>query len=155
MSSTPAPSEDTPPAARMPTAVRVAVIVMSVLAGLLLLNAALTWFGREAIADRLVEVGDISRAEAERFLVTWLIPYLVLGLALAVSAFFLPQRQPWARWLGLAATVVICLLTLFSVLAGGSASALSLLLLVLSIAGITSLMSRTTTAWVPRLRSKR
>ena len=29
-----------------------------------------------------------------------LIPYLVLGLILALAAWFLPRRQPWARWIG-------------------------------------------------------
>lgn len=152
MSSPPAPSEDAPPATRMPTSVKVAVIVMSILGGLLLLNAALTWFGREAVADALTKTGNVSRAEAQRFIVTWLIPYLVLGLVLAGSAWFLPRRHAWARWLGLAATTVIGLLTLLSALAGGGVTVLSLLLLVLSIAGITSLISRTTAAWVPRLR---
>ena len=31
------------------------------------------------------------------------VPYLVLGLVLALAAWFLPRRQPWARWIGLAA----------------------------------------------------
>jgi hypothetical protein len=136
----------------MPTSVRVAVIVMSVLAALLLLNAGLTWFGREGVADAIVEAGDVSRAQAERFILTWLVPYLVLGLILAASAWFLPRRQPWARWAGLAASVALGLLTLFSILASGGVTIPSLLLLVLSIAAVTSLMARSTSAWVPRRR---
>ena len=62
MSSTPMPPEEplqdvaptTPPTA-MPASVRVAVIVMSVLAGLLLLYAALTWVNRDQVIDRLIE----------------------------------------------------------------------------------------------------
>ncbi|MCW2700981.1 MAG: rane protein of unknown function [Blastococcus sp.] len=139
----------------MPASVRVAVIVMSLLAGLLLLNAGLTWFSREQLADALVDGGALSRSEARRFVVMWLIPYLTLGLVLAAAAWFLPRRRAWARWIGLAATVVLGLLTLFSVLAGGGVTVGSLLLLVLAIAGITSLMSRSTIGWVPRLRGTR
>jgi hypothetical protein len=137
----------------MPTSVRVAVVLMAVLAGLLVLNAALTWFGRDGVATAIADAGtDISRAEAERFVVLWLVPYLILGLVLALSAWFLPRRQPWARWVGLAATGLLALLTLFSAIAAGGVTVASLLLLVLSVGAITSLVARTTTAWVPRLR---
>jgi hypothetical protein len=53
---------------------------------------------------------------------------------------------------GLAAVVIIFVLTLLSVIVGGAATILTVLLGVLSMAGITCLLSRTTTAWVPRLR---
>jgi len=138
----------------MPTSVRVAVVLMAVLAGLLLLNAVLTWWGREGVARAIAGASaDISRAEAERFVVLWLVPYLVLGIILALSAWFLPRRQAWARWVGLAATALLALLTLVSTIAAGGVSAGSLLLLVLSIGAITSLVARGTKAWVPRLRA--
>ena len=89
----------------MPTSVRVATIVMAVLAALLLSNAALLWYSYDDVVDRLVREGDgVTRAEAEQFVTTSLVPYLVLGLILALAAWFLPRRQPWARWVGLAAT---------------------------------------------------
>ena len=152
MSSTPAPSEDAAPAPRMPTSVRVAVIVMSLLAGLLLLYASLTWFNREQVIDTLVRSGGLSRGDASRVVLTSVIPFTVIGLVLAVSAWALPRRQPWARWIGLAAVVLLGLLTLLSTLASGGATVLSLLLIVLCVAGVSSLLSRSTAAWVPRLR---
>ena len=149
------PAEGTPTAPSMPTSVRVAIIAMAVLAGLLLLNAALTWYGREGVADAIVDAGaDVSRAEAQRYVVLWLVPYLVLGLLFALASWFLPRRQPWARWMGLAASVVLALLTLFSAVTAGGVTVASLLLLVLSIAATTSLLARTTTAYVPSLRTQ-
>ncbi len=155
MSSTPTPSgahppEDATPPAPMPTSVRVSLIVLSVLAALLLLNAGLTWYGREQVADALVAASDLSRSDALQFVVLWMVPYLVLGLVMAASAWFLPRRRPWARWAGLTATTVLGLLTLFSVLVSGGVTFGSLLLLVLSIAAVTSLLSRGTAAWTTR-----
>lgn len=149
----PAGNSPTPPV--MPTSVRVAIIAMAVLAGLLLLNAALTFFGREAVVDRLVEANaDLSRDEARRTVLTVLVPYLVLGVLFALASWFLPRRQPWARWVGLAASTVLGVVTLFSALAAGGVTVISLLLVVLSVAAVTSLLARTTTDYVPRLRSK-
>jgi hypothetical protein len=128
---------------------------MAVLAALLLLNAGLTWWGREGVARAIADAGaDISRAEAERFVVLWLFPYLILGLALALSAWFLPRRQAWARGIGLAATGLLAVLTLFSTVTAGGVSVAGLLLLVLSIAALTSLMAGSTKAWTPKLRAK-
>jgi hypothetical protein len=139
----------------MPASVRVSVIVMSILAGLLLLNVGLTFYGRDNLADALVEAGQgISRDEAMRFILLWMLPYLVLGGMLAVAAWFLPRRQPWARWLGLAASTMLGMLTLLSMIAAGGITIPSLLLVILATAAITSLLSRTTAAWVPRLRSR-
>ncbi len=152
MSSSPAPSDDARSATAMPTAARVAVITMSALAALLLLYSALIWFRRDRIIDDLVQDGSIAREDGTRFLITQLSPFVVLGLLLAASAGFLARRQPWARWLGLAGTVVIALLTLVSVFIGGALSILSLLLAVLSMAAISSLLSRTTKVWLSRLR---
>ena len=72
-----------------------------------------------------------------------------LGAVLALAAWFLPRRRTWALWAGLAATGLLVLVTVaFAVLAGG-VSVASLLLLVLSVAGVTSLLARTTRAWLP------
>jgi hypothetical protein len=138
----------------MPTSVRVAVIVMAALAVLLLLYSGLLWVGRQGVIDRLVEEGSIEPEDGLRFMVTQLSPFVVLGLLLAASAFFLARRRAWARWMGLTAVVIIALLTLASVLLGGIVSVLTLLLAVLSMAGISSLLARTTKAWVPRLRDQ-
>jgi hypothetical protein len=138
----------------MPPSVRVAVIVMSVLAGLLLLYVGLLWIGRQGVIDRLVEDGAIAREDGVGYMVSQLTPFTVLGVLLAVSAFFLSRRRTWARWMGLTAVVIIGLLTLASVLMGGVVSVLTLLLAVLSMAGISSLLARTTKAWLPPLRGK-
>ncbi|MFD2092986.1 hypothetical protein [Blastococcus deserti] len=139
----------------MPPSVRVAVIVMGVLAALLLTNAALLWYGYDAAVDRLVDEGqDISRSEASRFVLMSLVPYLVIGLVLALAAWFLPRRQPWARWIGLAASGLLALLTLMSALSLGGVTIALLLVLVLSLAAVSSLLSRTTGDWVPKLRTR-
>jgi len=149
------PAEGTSAAPSMPTSVRVAIIAMGVLAALLLLNAGLTWFGREGVAEAIVEAGaGVSRDEAETYVVIWVVPYLVLGVLLALASWFLPRRHPWARWIGLASSVVLALLTLFSAVTAGGVTFASLLLLVLAVASITSLLARSTTDYVPSLRTR-
>lgn len=134
----------------MPPSVRVAVGVTAVLALLLLVNAALLGFGFDVAVDRFVDAADdVTRAQAEQFVLLSLVPYAVLGLVLAAAAAFLPRRHGWARWAGLVATGLLGLLTLLSILATGGISVVSLLLLVLSIAGVTSLVARTTREWLP------
>jgi hypothetical protein len=139
----------------MPPSVRVATIVMAVLAALLLLNGAILWYGYDAAVDRIVREGDgISRSEASQFVTMSLVPYVVIGLLLALAAWFLPRRQAWARWTGLAAAGVLAILTLLTTLAAGGVTIGSLLVLVLSVAAVSSLLARTTGAWVPSLRSR-
>ncbi len=148
------PAEGTPARPSMPPSVRVAVIVMGVLAALLLTNAALLWYAYDDAVARLVREGeDISRSEAGQFVLMSLVPYLVIGLALALAAWFLPRRQPWARWTGLAASALLALLSLMSAVSIGGVTLPLLLVLVLSVAAVTSLLARTTGTWVPRLRT--
>jgi hypothetical protein len=154
------PTDQTPaadPAARppMPTSVRVAVIAMGVLAALLITNGALLAATYGAAVDRIVTEGDdVTRSEASQFVIMSLVPYLVLGLLLAVAAWFLPRRQPWARWVGLAASGLLALLSLMSALTLGGITIATLLILVLSVAAVTSLLARTTRDWVPRLGTR-
>ena len=138
----------------MPTSVRVAVIVMSILAGLLLLVAAVTLYALEAGAARLAAEQNISVDDAERGLLLLLAPYLVLGLVFALSAWFVPRRHAWARWLGLTAAAMLGMLQLLSAIMGGGVTVLTLLLFVLSLATISSLAARPTSAWIPRLRAR-
>jgi uncharacterized membrane protein (DUF2068 family) len=132
----------------------VAIIAMGVLAALLLLSGGLLWYGYDTAVETVMESSGASRSEATRFVTLSLVPYLALGLLLALSAWFLPRRQPWARWLGLAAATLLGLLTVFNVAISGGLTFYSLLVLVLSIAAITSLLARTTTDYVPRLRAR-
>jgi glucan phosphoethanolaminetransferase (alkaline phosphatase superfamily) len=148
------PAEGTSPRPSMPASVRVAIIVMGVLAALLLTNAALLWFAYDDAVARLVREGeDISRDEASQFVLMSLVPYLVIGLVLALAAWFLPRRQPWARWMGLAASGLLALLSLMSAVSIGGVTIPLLLVLVLSVAAVTSLLARTTGTWIPKLRS--
>jgi hypothetical protein len=154
VTSSPAPVEGTPAAPTMPTSVRIAVIVMAVMAALLLTSAALLWYGYDALVDRLVGEGNISRADAGRFVTLSIIPNLILGVLLALSAWFLPRRQTWARWTGLATSGLLAVLTTLQLLSGSSLTIASLLLLVLAIAAVTTLASRSTRGFVPRLRAR-
>jgi hypothetical protein len=138
----------------MPTSVRVAVIVMSLLAGLLLLVAAMNLYVLEEFSGRIADEQGISQAEAERSVLLLLAPYLVLGLVFALAAWFVPRRHAWARWLGLTAAALLAMLHLFSAIMGGGVTVLSLLLFVLALAAISSLIARTTSTWVPRLRPR-
>jgi hypothetical protein len=138
----------------MPTSVRVAVIVMSVLAGVLLLVAAVNLYALEEVTARVAEAQGTSTSDAQRGILLLLGPYVVLGLVFALSAWFVARRHAWARWTGLAASSVIGMLLLLTALAGGGITAMSLLLFVLALTAITSLASRTTSAWVPRLRAR-
>jgi hypothetical protein len=139
----------------MPTSVRVAVIVMSVLAGLLLLVTALNLYVLEQAVDRVADAQGVAASEAERVVLLSLGPYVVFGLLFALTSWFVPRRHAWARWLGLATAAMVATLTLLSAFVAGGVTVLSLLLFVLSLAAITSLASRTTSAWMPRLRAAR
>jgi len=144
----PSPAPSARPA--MPPSVRVSIGVLAVLALLLLSNALLLWAGFDIAVDRVVEgTDDITRDEAEQFVLLSLVPFLALGLVLAVAAVSLVRRRGWARWAGVVATGALALLTVVSVLTTGGVTVPSLLLLVLSTAGLTSLMAGTTRAWLP------
>jgi hypothetical protein len=128
---------------------------MGVLAALLLTSSGLLWYGFDGAVDGVLQRNeDISRADAESAVMLSLVPSLVLGLLLALAAWFLPRRQPWARWIGLAAAALLGLINLLLTLTAGAITAYTLLVLVLSVAAVTSLVSRTTGAWVPRLRTR-
>jgi membrane-bound metal-dependent hydrolase YbcI (DUF457 family) len=147
------PAEDAPATPVMPPSVRVAAIVMGVLAALLLVNAGLTWYAYDTIIDRVLdEASGVTRAQAERTVTVSIFLYLVLGLLLALAAWYLPRRQPWARWIGLATSGVLGLLTLVWMVTAGGVTVGWLLLFVLSVGAVTSLLARATGAWVPRLR---
>ena len=139
----------------MPVPVRVAVAVLAVLGALLLLNAALSWVGREGLIDRVAAARNLSRDAAERYLLLSLLPYVPIGVLAAVSAWWLSLGRPWARWTGIATAVVLGILTVASMGAAGGATLGSLLVVVLSLAALTSLLARTTAEWAPRRRPVR
>jgi hypothetical protein len=138
----------------MPTSVRVAIIVMSILAGLLLLNTAVSLYVFDEVAGVVADAQDLPRSEAERITVLWLAPNLVFGLVFALSAWFVPRRHAWARWLGLTVASMLAIFLVLTAGAGGGITIMSLLLFVLCLAAVTSLLARTTSSWMPRLRAR-
>jgi uncharacterized membrane protein len=139
----------------MPVSVRVAAIALGVQAALFLTFAGLLWYRfDDAVTNTVGDGGTVTRAEAEQFLRTALIVFLILGVVLALSAWFLPRRQPWARWVGIAVTALLILLSLFAMATAGTVPIYLLLMLVLSLAAITGLLARTTGAYVPSLRDR-
>ncbi len=137
----------------MPTSARVAVITMGVLAAVLLLYAAITWLGREGLADAVTDAQpDLTEDEAARFVLISALPYFLVGIALALSAWFLPKRRRWAHWTGLGASFLLAVLMLLGMASIGGVTQISLLVLVLAVAATTSLAARPTRDWIPRLR---
>ena len=137
----------------MPTSARVALVLMAALAAMLLLYAAITWLGRDGLAQAVGRARPgLSADEAARYVLVSALPYLVVGLVLAVSAWFLPQRRPWARWTGLAGSFLLAGLMLLGMASIGGVTPISLLVLVLSVAAVTSLLARPTVSWIPRRR---
>jgi hypothetical protein len=140
----------TGPGPGMPVSARVGAGLLGVLAVLLLVSAALTWFGRNVVVDRFVDAQpDLSRGEVTRFVVLGLLRDLVAGLVGAAAAFWLTRRRAWARWAGVVVAGFLGLLTLLSALTAGGATGFSLLLIVLCVGAVTSLLARTTADWAP------
>jgi hypothetical protein len=136
----------------MPTATRVAVILLALLAVLLLANAVLTWLAQETIIDQVVAAGA-NRDDAAQSVLLFMLAYAVVGVAGLLAAVFLPKRRRWARQIGLLTTSLLVVMTLFSVVTGGVISPIGLLVLVASIAGFSSLLSRQTKAWIRGVRT--
>jgi hypothetical protein len=139
----------------MPTSARVAVISMSLLAGLLLLSVTVSLYLQESLAAKLAERAHISMDEAGQRLLAAVLPYLVFGLLFAASAWFLSRRHAWARWVGLTAASLVAMLQLLAALGGAGIALGALLQFVLALVAISALMSKRTAAWVPRLGARR
>jgi hypothetical protein len=143
-------SDEVPP---MPASARVAVVTTGLLAVVLLLYGVITWLGREGLAEAVARAQpQLTADEAARFVLVSALPYFLVGIALALSALFLPKRRRWAHWSGLGATSLLAVLTLLGMVSVGGITPISLLVLVLAVAAATSLAARTTRDWIPRLR---
>jgi glucan phosphoethanolaminetransferase (alkaline phosphatase superfamily) len=139
----------------MPASVRVGAIAMGVLAALLLTYAGLLWYSFDDSVRQIADAAKgVTEDAARRFVLTLLIPSLLLGVLLALAAWFLPRRQAWARWIGLAASGLLAVLMLFSMVGGGGVSVLPLLLFVLAAVAVRCLLLRSTGTWVPPLRAR-
>ena len=146
------PAGSSPEERKTPTAVRVAVLVMWIIGGLLLALSALRVVALDALVDGMTSSSDVSRAQAQRAVLLGLVPLVLLGLIVGLSAWGLSRRHAWARWTGLGATIMLFALALLTMLAAGGLLIDALVLLVLSMAASTSLLSRSTSEWIPRLR---
>ncbi len=131
----------------MPTATRVAVILLALLGVLLLANAVLTWVGQETIIDQIVETG-VERDAAAQSVLLFMLAYALIGVSSLLASIFLPRRRNWARQVGVLTTSLLMVMTLFSILTGGAISPIGLLVMVSAIAGLTSLVTRQTKDWV-------
>ena len=152
--SSPRPTDPAPSGPGAPASVKVAVGVLAGLALLLLLNAVFTLLARDAVVDALVDAdADLSRSDAEQTVLVNLVQAVVFGLLAAVSAWGVSRRRRWGRWAGIAATVLLGLVTLGATLLTGGIAVSSMLLLVLCAAAATSLFARTTAAWTGSGRS--
>jgi hypothetical protein len=141
------PSTAAEPQQRMPTPARVAVILLGLLAVLLLLNAALIWATQEAQIDATVEAGS-DRDTAALVVLLYLIAFGVIGFSSLLASIFLPRRRTWARQVGILVTSLLVVMSLVGAVTVGGVSPVGLLVLVAAIAGLTSLLSKQTKAWV-------
>ncbi len=141
--SEPSPVEKQP----MPTPTRVATILLWLLGVVLLAYSVLIWVTQEAQIDASVEAGT-DRETAAQVVLLYLIAFAIIGLSALLAGIFLPRRRAWARLVGLLTTSLLMVMSLFGALAAGGISPVGLLVLIASIAGLTSLVSRQTKDWV-------
>ncbi len=149
MTADPPPADAASAPAGMPTSARVGVVLLSVVGGLLLLSALLTWFGREGVIESyLRSQPDATRADGDRLVLVSVLQGLLFGVPAAVSAAFLARRQGWARWAGVVTCGLLALLTVWLIVGTGGIPVSSLLLLVLCVGALSSLLAGTTASWV-------
>src|SRR3712207_7588790 len=116
----------------MPTSVKVSIGVLAGLGVLLLLSSLVTAAAFDAVVDAVADAQpDSPRSDAEVTVRVNLAQSLVFGLLTLVSAVFLARRRRWARWTGLAAALLLGLITLGAVLLTGGIAISSQLVLVL------------------------
>ena len=152
--SPPASAGAEPESVKTPLAARVAVLVLWLLAGLLLLQVALTLVALDSLVDQTTATQGVTRERAQQAYLIGLVPAGVMGLLAGLSAWGLARRHAWARWTGLGAALMLFALTLLAAMAGG-VNVFALAVLALSMAAATTLLARSTADWIPRLRSGR
>ncbi len=141
----------------MPTAAKVAAILLGVLAALLLLNAILGFVGLTSILDNFAEAArdrDVAfdRDAARTQLLTLFIAGAVLGLAAATACYLLARRNRAGRLVGMVtAGIQLCLAVLNAIGIGGLLN-YTLLLIVITTAILVMLFRNQTVEW---LRSDR
>lgn len=135
--------------ATTPTPVRVATILLGVIAALLLVNAALTLFGKDAILDQLLDSGsELSRAELNQQLVVNIGRDAALGVLNVLAVGLMLRRRPLGRWLGIICAALLLGLSIVTIVGVGGLPIYTMLLVVLTLAIIGSLFTRTAVDWL-------
>jgi len=132
---------------RMPTSVRVAVLLLALLGVLLLATSALIVLQQEDYVDGLVRGGQTREAAAQTALLL-MIAYAIMGVTALFSAAFLPRRRAWARLSGLLVMSLLTVISVLLVLFNGVLTPQTLLILVSAVAGTASLASKESKSWV-------
>jgi len=141
------------PKERMPTAAKVAAILLGFLAALLLLNAVLVFTGLTAILDSFAEAArdrgeEFDRDAASTQLTTLFTAGAVVGLAAGASSFLLAKRNKVGRLLGIAAAGVQLSLAVLNAIAVGGLLNYTLLLVVVTGSILVMLFRRQTVEWL-------
>jgi hypothetical protein len=132
---------------RMPTSVRVAVLLLALIGVLLLATSALIVLEQDAYVDGLVQGGQTREVAAQTALLL-LIAYAIMGVTALVSAAFLPRHRAWARLSGVLVMSLLTVVSLLLVLFNGVVTPQVLLILLSAIVGTVSLTSKQTKQWV-------
>lgn len=137
----------------MPAPVKVAAILLGVLAALLLTNSILSFAGIEAILDQFAEAAQTGERDFDRDAVRSQLTLnfavgIVIGLVAAAAVVLLVQRRPLGRWLGLGSAAIELLITVLFVFAVGGILIYSLLFIVLTVATIVMLFRRPALEWL-------
>lgn len=145
----------TQPTERMPTATKVAAILLGFLSVLLLLNAILGFVGLTSILDNFAEAAsdrgvDFDRDAASSQLTTLFIAGAILGIAAAAACVLLAKRNRYGRLLGIACAGVQLSLAVLNAISIGGVLNYTLLLIVLTGAILLMLFRRPTVDWLRR-----
>lgn len=145
--STPAPVD------RMPTAAKVAAILLGFLAALLLVNAVLGFLGLNGILDEFAAVARerevaFDRAAASTQLTALFAAGAIVGVVCAASCILLARRNKIGRLLGIGCAGVQLSLGLLNAISVGGLLNYTLLLIVLTTAILVMLFRRQTVDWL-------
>lgn len=132
---------------RMPTSVRVAVLLLLLLGVLLLATSALILLQQDEYVDGLVDQGQ-SRDSAALVALLLLIAYAIMGVTALLSAAWLPRHRRWARQTGVLVMSLLTVVSLLLLVFNGVVTTQVLIILAAAVVGTVCLSSRQTREWV-------
>jgi hypothetical protein len=132
---------------RMPTSVRVAVLLLLLLGVLVLATSALIVLQQDEYVDGLVRQGQ-SRDSAGQVALLLMIAYAIMGVTALLSGAWLPRRRGWARLTGLLVMSLLTVISLLLQLFNGVVTTQALVILAAAVVGTVCLSSRQTKEWV-------